>query len=702
MFVQHEVVAVCSMTVKLIVVAVAACLVQHITLFCSNEIIEKIATFFSVDYSTSKLASISVNWCATADSSLIYKLGSFLGNEEIKFPNRSDWKALLHLIGAFWIIIKIKSFLAVFHFDVSVKLKPFLLFWIHYLLVVGSLVLFSNLFHFSGEERFTIGLLSLPVFVVTQLVSDNDSSQFTNFVRRWLVCSTVVMIWVYQSFTFWVAVLCLVVGLSIVLVLILKYLPNIIDKAKYLGDLCDRKNLHRLKDCFSWLNSMAFSRVFIDQFFLQDSLIMLRLVSTLIACSVPFSTFYEIIFEISSVLQQRFLHICLLLLAWFVFTFVHMIRECAASDLPPEEVENLFAKNDANKPFFDLLLMKVSVLVVALNTLKFFALRTVLKSTTAPSFTVSWMCLCDVFALLAFVYYIAHLPKKSNSDEATTATSEKVADKAKSVPVTKAEVAEATTATSEKVAVKAKSAKAVCIALVLIGLNNLFFMTHDMPPLLESSTFFDLFSNSLFLDVESLGRLVYSFILHAVPVFKFLRLIWDQFFTIFEDVSRLTPAELLMTEFDTCYVINFSQPNHDAASLNFHPMYGTATMFYQPVKNYPAIGTFVMEINGSLVTTMQLSPKLLDQPLSLCFIQSTQLQPGASHLFFATELVFRRFHRVKAKLSLPSPLVFNRSAVPWIHGTQWRATLYSEASLQPDRKRPKHPSCNSHKCRPVC
>jgi hypothetical protein len=70
-------------------------------------------------------------------------------------------------------------------------------------------------------------------------------------------------------------------------------------------------------------------------------------------------------------------------------------------------------------------------------------------------------------------------------------------------------------------------------------------------------------------------------------------------------------------------------------------------------------------------------------------------------MYTVSSLVFRRFHSVKAELRLPSPLVFNKSSLPWVHATHWKATLYSESSLLPGQQRRALPSCRSNQCRPV-
>jgi hypothetical protein len=176
---------------------------------------------------------------------------------------------------------------------------------------------------------------------------------------------------------------------------------------------------------------------------------------------------------------------------------------------------------------------------------------------------------------------------------------------------------------------------------------------------------------------------------------------FHQFQTVFENSSRVAPAQVLLNEFDTCYIIEFSGSHHDGARLDFSPVIGSAALFYQPYKNNPSVGAFVMEINGSTLPAIDLTPGLLQQPLSLCFNQEQHHASSNSPMYTVSSLTFRRFHSVRAVLRLSSPIVFNRSRVPWVNATHWKATMYSESSLLPGRQRRVHPSCRSNKCRPV-
>ena len=115
----------------------------------------------------------------------------------------------------------------------------------------------------------------------------------------------------------------------------------------------------------------------------------------------------------------------------------------------------------------------------------------------------------------------------------------------------------------------------------------------------------------------------------------------------------------------------------------------------------PSVVAFVMEINGSALPATVFIPELLKQPFSLCFRDADYPLSLKSEIYTVSSVVFRRFHRVQAQLSLPFPLVFNRSMIPWVRATQWKAIMYGESSLLPGRQRRKRPSCDSHKCRPV-
>jgi len=243
--------------------------------------------------------------------------------------------------------------------------------------------------------------------------------------------------------------------------------------------------------------------------------------------------------------------------------------------------------------------------------------------------------------------------------------------------------------------------------------NSLLHASHEVSSLSGSSTpFKDLIYQSFSDSCESLKALAWSVFLRFSPLFRLFKLILSQFLLILEDDTRFTPAQILMKEFDTCYIIDFTASNHDAARLDFSPAYGNATMFFQPIKNHRSVGAFVVEINGSAVPALDLKPikGLLEQSLSLCFTDAEQSSSdtdakqsssGETQMFTVSSFVFRRFHRVVLELPLHSAMVFNRSVVPWIRATQWKASLYSQAALLPGQKLQGHPSCDSHKCRPV-
>ena len=243
----------------------------------------------------------------------------------------------------------------------------------------------------------------------------------------------------------------------------------------------------------------------------------------------------------------------------------------------------------------------------------------------------------------------------------------------------------------------------VLITFLMIW-NCLFHAPHDIPSLSESSTsFIDLIFQYFSDSYESTLTVAWSVCLRFSPLFRLFKLVMSQFPLIFEDDTRLTPAQVFIQEFDTCYIIDFNGSNHDTARLDFSPAYGNATMFFQPIKNHPSVGAFVIEINGSAVPALDLKPikGLLDQSLSLCFSEAEQPSSIKTQMYLVSSFVFRRFHRVVLELPLPTTMVFNRSVVPWVRATEWKATVYSQAALLPGQTPQDQPSCDSHKCRPV-
>jgi hypothetical protein len=248
-----------------------------------------------------------------------------------------------------------------------------------------------------------------------------------------------------------------------------------------------------------------------------------------------------------------------------------------------------------------------------------------------------------------------------------------------------------------------------CFVLVWMALNSLFFTSDQLSSPIECfslhfgdffSEAYELLSKSIKNDFEYVLQMLWSVLLHLAPFGNFIRLVLHQSQTMFEDATRLSPAQVLLNEFKTCYMIDFSG-SHEGARIDLKPVIGSAAVFYQPYKNNPSVGAFVMEINGSTIPAVDFTAGLLQQPLSLCFKQAESHTFIDSQMYTVSSLVFRRFHSVKAELRLPSPIVFNKSSVPWVHATHWKATLYSESSLLPGRQRRGSPSCRSNQCRPV-
>lgn len=655
------------------------CVAQHITPLCSNKMIASLATYFGIEFSSSRFASISGEWCAKADySSLVHKLGSMLGGSggsEYVAPTRDDWRAGIHLIILIFTVVR-----PVFNLRLlgSLSFASPLRFLFQYGAVVGLLVLFSNLFQdISRQDQFMIGVLCLFGFLFAVPIS--DQSQFIP-VQKGLVCVVVVTCY-FLAEKFVNIYISFIIGSFFILAVsaacIFPKLYNILFRT-----------IEHMKHNFSVSS-------FLLNFLLRDIVFALRLVSTLVALFVPFNKLYEIIFDVYLSVADDLHSLQLVSLTTLVFTAVLCLALCiiallhlfcdsmrAASagskQMGAEIVSGVNATKDATKHSAQtkadteakvaayIFVNEMSMFLMMLNIVKVMIRRhelllPALGLSNSLNSACSFMSLCDVLVVyVGFVRYAKHISDK------------------KRLPWY------------------------VCPILILMGLNNVVFMPHEMVSHVGSSTsLMDLFSNCFSHDVESVSHLIWSMVLHVAPFFRFIRLIFDQFFTIFEDVSRLAPAEVLLKEFDSCYVIEFSGSHHEDARLDFSPVYGTAAIFYQPFKNRRSIGAFVMEINGSALPATVFIPELLKQPLSLCFMDANHPLSSKSEMYTVSSLVFRRFHRVQAQLSLPSPLVFNRSIVPWIRATQWKAMMYGESSLLPGRQRRKRLSCDSHNCRPV-
>ena len=650
------------------------CVAQHITPLCSNKMIASLATYFGIEFSSSRFASISGEWCAKADySSLVHKLGSMLGGSggsEYVAPTRDDWRAGTHLIIIIFTVVR-----PVFNLRLlgSLSFASPLRFLFQYGAVVGLLVLFSNLFQdISRQDQFMIGVLCLFGFLFA--VPIPDQSQFIP-VHKGLVCVVVVTCY-FLAEKFVNIYISFIIGSFFILAVsaacIFPKLYNILSRT-----------IEHMKH--------NFSVSFLLSFLLRDIIFALGLVSTFVALFVPFNKLYEIIFDVYLSVADDLQSLQLFSLTTLVFSAVLCLALCiiallhlfcdsmraasAESKQMGAEIESgVNATKDSAKAKADtesnvaayIFVNEMSFCLMMLNIVKVVIRRhelllPALGLSNSLNSACSFMSLCDVLLVyVGFVRYAKHISDK------------------KRLPWY------------------------VCPILILIGLNNSVFMPHEMVSHVGSSTsLMDLFSNCFSHDVESVSHLVWSMVLHVAPFFRFIRLIFDQFFTIFEDVSRLAPAEVLLKEFDNCYVIEFSGSHHEDARLDFSPVYGTAAIFYQPFKNRRSVGAFVMEINGSALPATVFIPELLKQPLSLCFMDANHPLSSKSEMYTVSSLVFRRFHRVQAQLSLPSPLVFNRSIVPWIRATQWKAMMYGESSLLPGRQRRKRLSCDSHNCRPV-
>ena len=650
------------------------CVAQHITPLCSNKMIASLATYFGIEFSSSRFASISGEWCAKADySSLVHKLGSMLGGSggsEYVAPTRDDWRAGTHLIIIIFTVVR-----PVFNLRLlgSLSFASPLRFLFQYGAVVGLLVLFSNLFQdISRQDQFMIGVLCLFGFLFA--VPIPDQSQFIP-VHKGLVCVVVVTCY-FLAEKFVNIYISFIIGSFFILAVsaacIFPKLYNILSRT-----------IEHMKH--------NFSVSFLLSFLLRDIIFALGLVSTFVALFVPFNKLYEIIFDVylsvaddlqslQSFSLTTLVFSAVLCLALCIIALLHLFCDSmraasAESKQMGAEIEsgvnatkdsaeakadtesNVAAYIFVNEMSFCLMMLNIVKVVIRRHEL----LLPALGLSNSLNSACSFMSLCDVLLVyVGFVRYAKHISDK------------------KRLPWY------------------------VCPILILIGLNNAVFMPHELVSHVGSSTsLMDLFSNCFSHDVESVSHLVWSMVLHVAPFFRFIRLIFDQFFTIFEDVSRLAPAEVLLKEFDNCYVIEFSGSHHEDARLDFSPVYGTAAIFYQPFKNRRSVGAFVMEINGSALPATVFIPELLKQPLSLCFMDANHPLSSKSEMYTVSSLVFRRFHRVQAQLSLPSPLVFNRSMIPWVRATQWKAIMYGESSLLPGGQRCKRPSCDSHKCRPV-
>jgi hypothetical protein len=768
--------------------------VQYISFFCSNQVVEDVFSLLGFDYSNSRFASISVNWCAKEDRSLIYKLCSrlprYYSGEEPVTITRADSKAGVHAVVILFILFKSISWLL--SSPRSLIHVPTALF--QYVVVVGSLVLLSNK---ATGDQFMIGVLSIFGFLIAEpflrlfeLVAQNYfiigglsicflsiqgfiirnvhlvlclwtsaifmhatcfpvriSASVRLFVCRWLAAIAGVALWSAEK----QAPIAVLFALYCCVVLVFLYqllMPTI----EHIKRRCDN-------------NWSQFFSVFLCEFLLHDLSSLFRLFLILAALFVPFDKFYEvycglhkfIIADISDNFQwsHQWLSVFLSLssavagaktfgavtLGSLVHCFLHNYKERQAEDNRTKvEVDNqnqARAKESAAKFNDDFMsLTSPPTLSPAPQTPAHAPLESPPAAAAAAATTAATAATTaaasgakhtfkDVSQISIFVFFfnilksllkynnVLLLPIVALADgEATLMESSSISKSVlilrHDIPLVSCDCLLILLLVYRTYLVKHprhfKSMEwrpYVCPILVWMALNNLFFLSDQLSLPAGLHDLNDLLSKCIMDDWHFASQTIWSAVLHVAPFVNFIRLMFHQFLTMFENTTRVAPAQVLLKEFDTCYVIDFSGSHHDGARLDFSPISGSAAVFYQPYKNDPSVGAFVMEINGSTIPAIDFTRGLLKQPLSMCFNEAEHHASSHSQMFTVTSLTFRRFHSVKAALRLPSPIVFNRSMVPWVHATHWKATMFSESSLLPGRQRRMHPSCRSNKCRPV-
>jgi hypothetical protein len=684
---------------------------QYIPYFCENMFLESLfgcMSFLGFQYSNTRLAAVALPWCAKADSSLIHKICTILSTVTTRWlqaphtpvlsradfdalGKREDWKAAV----LFFILYTHLGSLCIFLRKLLMKGKPLLrsvfLSVLQFVPLTGCLILMSEQ---SSQHHFLTSVLSLSPFLI--------SSRKSFIVKLGIV----IVVNVIANISLHI------IGTVSVLITIYYCASLSISWKK------------KIDVVFQRVTEKNFCLTTFLTFFLCDLLVIFSVVCTATALFVPFDTFYEIMVYCWT--ACNFMHSCLFLLSALAYALFHFFGKVEAGARAPEnsaataavgsaaaavapisahsffpaiatctrnlkrEIEILYSQSS----FIPMKLFFNSMCIVFFNIVKGFIklqkssnLRLVQHLPTCPSAHTTSSAALLSYAPAISPHYSCVLPCSCVSAPNLMFT---LCDGLCFVFLVFLHI---------NMLKKSERFWSSLAILLLMDFNNLFYQPSSLE--YHATPLTDLLSKSFHKEVLSFLPFLWSSIQHSAPLLKMVRLLFSEFFTMFEDAARLAPAVVLQEELDTCYIIDFAGVLHSDARLNFSPVYGSAFLLYQPLNNHSSIGAFAMNINGSTdhIPTTAWIPALLSQPLSMCFRGKTEA--GQLQLYSVSSIVFRRFHQVKAELLLPSTIVFNTSLVPWVRATQWKATRYRESSLLPSRQRRGRLYCGSHSCRPV-
>ena len=157
------------MAYALLVLALCCIAVQYITFVCSNKIVEELYSLLGVNYSESRFAAFSVNWCAKEGHGLIYKLVESIfelalgSGDALHAIIRVSFRAAVHTLVILFILCNAHSWLR------SPQPTSWMAKLFQYFLAVGSLVLLTSN---AAEDRFVIGLWSFFRFLAADVLFD--------------------------------------------------------------------------------------------------------------------------------------------------------------------------------------------------------------------------------------------------------------------------------------------------------------------------------------------------------------------------------------------------------------------------------------------------------------------------------------------------------------------------------------------------
>jgi ABC-type multidrug transport system fused ATPase/permease subunit len=720
-----------------VIAGVAAYISQYIHFLCSNRVFVHLSTFLGMEFSATGSSFVDSNWCANPESSI--------GFNKLAAPSRDDCKArvLFFIIG----IILYNHVISIAGLSAGKFLRFGVSSLLQYCFTVGSVVLLFDLFkHISRQQQFIIAVLCAIVFLFL--------NTYFGFFKKWLFCLAVVLCYFFADRVN-VYIICLVIcaiifafSASVVL-----YFQHLFGQFKV-----NFKKVDLLK------NLLIFT--------IFDALFVLRISSITVVLLIPFNKFYEATrdffsgivndFQISeahvfTIFSYAAIAISVLLPIAFiqVFLFAAFSHEALSSSAPrAHSADQPSSKLSSDKHGKSISTPADATAAAAAHPLKTEP-RIQNQSLKLESYSLiksfAWKLATSAESWFRRAPTVARLFRLKNLGFAAARDSLGICEPPSSWFSCFTEASMllvAVNCVKVSLAASALGTPYTCMALcdvlfwigiliryrlhhpskilsmsshvpviavlifALMAFNNACFSPEEIGSLHSSTSVFDLFSNCLSHSFESVTDVAWSAILHLAPFVRFARLIFSQFILIFQDNSRLSPAQVLIKEFETCYTIHFSaasgaphpaaRTNHSAARLDLIPSHGSACIFYHAIKDYPAVGAFALEINSSGFPATHLKPvqDLLGQPLSLCF-KGSDPSSDKPHVFRATSLIFRRFHRFVVELSLPSTMFFDKRRMPWVRASVWKVVPYSEAALRAGHRSWQSPSCESHMCRPV-